>query len=160
MDGARTTALVIDDDVCVRALLAELLAEEGFDVTQASNGFSGMRLAIERRPQVILLDLVLPELSGAEVLRELRASPSTGDSAIVIVSGNVDSLSDRQIAEVDAVVPKPFDISYLVASMHQALRRAAHRAAEVRPLAPVPRVHEQLRARRAAIQRHSRGRRL
>src|SRR5438045_1520451 len=113
MDRTHTTALVVDDDVCVRAMLTELLIEEGFDVRQASNGFSGLRLATEQRPQVILLDLVLPELSGADVLHELRENALTRESAIVVVTGNADSLSDKQMAEVDAVVRKPFDIAFL-----------------------------------------------
>ena len=70
------TALVVDDDMVLRGALAELLEEEGFlNVIQASNGFSGLRLAFEHHPQVVLLDLMLPELSGAEVLRELRNGP-------------------------------------------------------------------------------------
>src|SRR5712692_11457255 len=128
MDQAHTTALVVDDDVCVRAMLAELLVEEGFAVSQASNGFSGLRLATEQRPQVILLDLMLPEVSGLDVLHALRENQATRDSAIVIVSGNADSLSDQQIAEVDAVVRKPFDIAYLLATLRHAVLRAAHRA--------------------------------
>jgi DNA-binding response OmpR family regulator len=160
MDRVRTTALVVDDDVCVRSLLAELLVEEGFDVSQASNGFSGLRLATEHQPQVILLDLVLPELSGQELLRELREHHLTRDAAIVIVSGNAETLSDKQIAEVDAVVRKPFDVSALVATLRQALQRAAHRAAEVAPVWHVD-AHDGARGgRRSSAPRRTRGRRL
>lgn len=160
MDRTHATALVVDDDVCVRSLLAELLIEEGFDVSQASNGFSGLRLATENRPNVILLDLVLPELSGLELLRELREHHLTREVAIVIVSGNTDTLSDKQMAEVDAVVRKPFDISGLVATLRQAVQRAAHRAAEVAPVWPNGDAHDVSRGgRRPSAPRRTRGRR-
>src|SRR2546423_2839174 len=110
LDRAHASALVVDDDVMMRAMLAELLEEEGFNVHTASNGFSGLRFATEHRPQLILLDLALPELSGIELLHELRADQHTRDSAIVVVSGNVASLSEKQLDEVDAGVHKPLDI--------------------------------------------------
>ena len=160
-DRAHTTALVVDDDVCVRSMLAELLDEEGYEVHAASNGFSGLRLAAETRPHVILLDLVLPEVSGQDMLRELRDNPATREAAIVIVSGNVDALLDQQKAEADAVVSKPFDISTLMATLHQAVQRAAHRASEVRPVTPGATSHDgPRRTRRAPAMRRTRGRRI
>src|SRR5438045_8182587 len=95
------TALVVDDDMFMVAALAELLEEDGYDVQTATNGFSALRHALEQRPAVILLDLVLPERSGAELLKDLRADPTTRDLAIVIVSGHVDRLSDADRAETD-----------------------------------------------------------
>jgi CheY-like chemotaxis protein len=161
MDKAHTTtALVVDDDVCVRQLLSELLAEEGFAVSQASNGFSGLRLATEQRPQVILLDLMLPEVSGLDVLHALRENQVTRDSAIVIVSANADALSEQQIADVDAVVRKPFDIACLLSTLRNAVVRAAHRAAEVPRVAPTLASHEKRLARQVGVSRPTRGRRL
>jgi CheY-like chemotaxis protein len=160
-DRVRTTALVVDDDVCVRSMLAELLDEEGFEVHTASNGFSGLRLAAETRPQVILLDLVLPEVSGQDMLHELRENPLTRDAAIVIVSANTDRLLDHQLAEVEAVVRKPFDIATLVSTLHQAVQRAAHRSAEVQPVTPMVVGHDRPRRTRVGgTIRRSRGRRI
>jgi len=159
LDRLHTTALVVDDDVCVRSLLSELLSEEGFDVNQASNGFSGLRMAAETRPRVILLDLVLPEVSGMDVMRELRANQSTRDAAIVVVSGNIEILSARQMADADAVVAKPFDIDGLIGTIHQVLQRLAQRAAEVPPVAPAAAAHDGERARRhPTTHRRTRGR--
>jgi DNA-binding response OmpR family regulator len=160
--STQATALVIDDDVVLRSTLAELLQEEGFETIQASNGFSGLRLAGEHHPQIILLDLLLPELSGTEVLRELRSGPAGREMAIVVVTGSPDSLSAAQVAEADGVVRKPFDVSGLLLTMHRAVQRAASRAAEVAPLtaaAPVLPVHQ--RAKRLATSpRRARGRRI
>src|SRR5712691_11263633 len=91
-------ALVVDDDIFVLSALAELLSEEGYDVHTASNGFSAVRLALECRPAVILLDLVLPERSGTEVLAALRGDPATRDVAIVVVTGNPQLLTEAQLA--------------------------------------------------------------
>ncbi len=156
LDRAHASALVVDDDMVMRALLAELLEEEGFNVHTASNGFSGLRFATEHRPQLILLDLVLPELSGPELLRELRADQHTRDAAIVIVTGNAALLPEWQLADVDAVVNKPFDVESLLATMHRAVQRASSRAAEVQPVAPVTPGHEVRRTRRAASKRRAR----
>jgi CheY-like chemotaxis protein len=160
--STQATALVIDDDVVLRSTLAELLQEEGFLTVQASNGFSGLRLAGEHHPQVVLLDLLLPELSGTEVLRELRGGPAGRDMAIVIVTGSPDSLSAAQVAEADGVVRKPFDLSELLTTVLRAVQRAASRAAEVAPLTaatPVLPVHR--RAKRLANSpRRARGRRI
>src|SRR5215208_3165081 len=121
------TALVVDDDVFVLSALAELLEEEGYDVHTASNGFSAVRQAVEWHPSVVLLDLVLPERSGAEVLSELRADAGTRDVVIVFVTANAHLLTDLQLADADGVVSKPFDVSDLLATVHRAVQRAANR---------------------------------
>src|SRR6266581_9287813 len=97
-------ALVVDDDVFVLSAMAELLSEDGYDVHTSSNGFSALRQAAEYTPVVVLLDLVLPERSGGDVLAELRADPATRDVAIVLVTGNPQFLTEAQVAEADGVV--------------------------------------------------------
>jgi DNA-binding response OmpR family regulator len=153
------SALVVDDDMHVRALLAEIMEEQGFDVITASNGFSGLRLASERHPRLIVLDLALPELSGAEVLRELRAAPATRDTAVLVVTGAPHPLSESLLAEVDALVRKPFDVAELIAGLQQALQHAAaRRASEVQPVGGAH-THPDPVIRRRPTPRHTRGRR-
>ena len=123
----------------------------------------GLRQAAETRPQLILLDLTLPEVSGLEVLRELREKQGMRETAIVIVTANPDQLSEAQLAEIDAVVRKPFDVIELVATLNQAVQRAAHRAAEfqrVLAAAPVPAIHERPAVRLVGVKWPTRGRRL
>jgi DNA-binding response OmpR family regulator len=148
--------LIVDDDVFVRSMLAELLHEEGFDVSTASNGFNGLRLAAEQHPQVVLLDLMLPELSGVEVLHELRANQQTRNAAVLVVTGNPDALPERQLAEADALLRKPFDVATLLATLYRAVQRASNRAAEVQPVAPTVPNHDPRRVRRATAARRSR----
>src|SRR5262249_59860127 len=118
------TALVVDDDVFIVSALAELLEEEGFDVHTATNGFSALRHAQEQRPSVILLDLALPERSGKELLEDLRSDPATRDLAIVVVTGYADRLSERQQAETDGVISKPWDDLQLLEVIQAAMLRA------------------------------------
>jgi CheY-like chemotaxis protein len=153
------TALVVDDDVFIVSALAELLEEEGYDVHTASNGFSAMRQAIEYRPSVILLDLVMPERSGGDILTELRTDAATRDIAIVVVTGNAQLLTEAQIADADGIVDKPFDVPGLMETVHRALLRASTRHAEVAPVVSVSRREQPVRIRRASNVRRTRGRR-
>ena len=156
---ANRTALVVDDDVFLVSAMAELLSEEGYDVHTASNGFSAVRQASESRPAIVLLDLVLPERSGIDVLVELRADPATRDLAIVIVTGNAHMLTDAHLADVDGVLEKPFDASELLATVHRAVNRAASRQVEVPPVAAVARREPLARSRRPQPSRRTHGRR-
>jgi CheY-like chemotaxis protein len=163
MDGAPRldrTALVVDDDVFVLSALAELMSEEGYDVHTATNGFSAIRLATELRPLVILLDLVLPERSGAEVLMDLRTEPATRAGAVVIVTGHPEGLSEAQLAEADGLVGKPFDVPELLKTVQRAVQRAAARHDEVAPVASIAhRESAPRQQRRLPNPRRTRGRR-
>jgi len=150
------SALIVDDDVFVRSMLAELLHEEGFDVSTASNGFNGLRLASEHNPQVVVLDLMLPDLSGVEVLRELRTNPHLRNTAILVLTGNPGLLPERQGADADALLRKPFDISTLLSMLYKAVQRASSRASEVQPVAPTTPGHESQRLRRTTAAPRSR----
>src|SRR5438067_2686825 len=134
MDHAPRTdriALVVDDDAFMVSAMAELLSEEGYDVHTSSNGFSALRQAAEFRPAVVVLDLLLPERSGADVLADLKADPATHDIGVVLVTGNADLLTPALIAQSDAVLAKPFNVDELVATVNRAVQRAATRRAEV-----------------------------
>jgi two-component system KDP operon response regulator KdpE len=146
-DGERS-ALVVDDDVFVSSALAEILTEEGYDVHTASNGFSALRQAAELRPSVMLLDLVLPERSGIDVLAELRADPATRDVAVVVVTGHPEHLNDVLLEEADGVIGKPFDLDELLAIVRRAIQRASTRRAEVAPVAATAHRQTPVRPRR------------
>jgi len=79
-----TTVLVVDDDASVRDFLRESLVTEGYHVLLAANGDDGILLAIEREPDLIILDLMMPGITGFDVLRRLRQSPGAADIPIII----------------------------------------------------------------------------
>jgi signal transduction histidine kinase/DNA-binding response OmpR family regulator len=80
------TVLVIDDDPAVHELLANYLEKDGFDVVTASSGEEGIRLALELRPTVITLDILMPGMDGWAVLRALKSNPDTSQIPVVIIT--------------------------------------------------------------------------
>ncbi len=113
-DGEKAPmALVIDDDRGIRSLLSAGLSEAGWTVVEASNGFSGLRHADQERPDVILLDLALPEIDGLAVLAELRRRPATRTVPVVAVTGHPERLVERP-GSVNALLSKPFDLDHAV----------------------------------------------
>jgi DNA-binding response OmpR family regulator len=105
---ATGTALVMHEDVWVRSQLAATLGQEGYTVLAASNGASGMRLAEQHQPAVIVLGLALPELSGAAVLEQLQGCAATRDIPVLVVS-------DRAPAGRASVRPTAGATSYSLA---------------------------------------------
>lgn len=81
-----TDVLIIEDDADIRDLVAFKLRQIGYDVRNAADGIQGLRLAIELPPDVVLLDLMMPKLSGLEVCRELRANEATMNVPIIMLT--------------------------------------------------------------------------
>ncbi|MEO7711454.1 MAG: PAS domain S-box protein [Gemmatimonadaceae bacterium] len=100
--------LVVDDSVDARVLLGNLLDEAGCHAVGAATGVEGLRLARELRPAVIFLDLLLPKISGYDVLRILQSDESLRDTPVVVVSA-VGSESRNALAGAWAVLDKPVD---------------------------------------------------
>lgn len=119
----KLAALVIDDEPQIRRLLTITLEAGGYCVTTANNGQEGLVLAAQHRPEVILLDLGLPDVSGLEVLKRLREWTQTP----VIILTVQDSESDK-IAALDSgaddYVTKPFNTGELLARLRAARRHA------------------------------------
>ncbi|MGW8455698.1 response regulator [Streptomyces niveus] len=118
-----TRVLVVEDEPqLVRALEINLKARK-YEVESASDGGTGLRLAAERLPDVVLLDLGLPDMDGVEVIRGLR-----GWSRVPILVVSARQSSDEKIRALDAgaddYITKPFDMSELVARLRAAARRA------------------------------------
>jgi CheY-like chemotaxis protein len=116
------TVLVIEDDPWTRTVTTALLAGEGYAVVEAKNGEDGLASAAEHEPDVILLDLALPTMSGLEVLRELKRKPATAATPVLIVSAYASLMSDDDARQATSVIQKPFDYDDLVGQVD----RAAH----------------------------------
>src|SRR5579875_324825 len=120
--SARARLLVIDDDPQLLTALRRALAYEGYEVLTAESGEAGLRLARERPPDLVVLDVLLPGLDGLEVCRRLRAG---GDVPILMLTAR-DEVSDR-VAGLDAgaddYLVKPFAVDELLARVRALLRR-------------------------------------
>jgi putative two-component system response regulator len=90
----RTRVLVADDTESVRALFRKLLVNEGFEVFAVADGVAALAAVQEHRPDVILLDVGMPQLDGLEVCRRLKSDPATRLTPVVLVTGLSD-MSDR-----------------------------------------------------------------
>jgi adenylate cyclase len=102
------TVLVVDDDPNVRALITSFLAAEGYDSITASDGQEALRLARERKPSVITLDVIMPGLDGWSVLQQLRADPALASVPVVMVTLLDDRAKGYALGAADYVV-KPID---------------------------------------------------
>ncbi|HEY9227185.1 MAG TPA: response regulator [Gemmatimonadaceae bacterium] len=101
--------LVIDDHDDSRTICRLVLESAGFRVAEAQTGFDGIRIAIETRPLVVLLDMVLPGLDGWEIARLLRLDPSTREAVIIAVTAlaGAEDQDRALLAGCDEVLTKP-----------------------------------------------------
>jgi two-component system phosphate regulon response regulator PhoB len=123
--------LVVDDEEDIRRLLSFNLGEAGFRVEAVETGGEGLTAAARLKPSVVVLDLMLPDLSGMEVCRRLRADDAVADAAILMLTARGDEY-DRVLGfEVgaDDYVVKPFSVRELVMRVKGLARRAAERRA-------------------------------
>ena len=114
--------LVVDDDRDLCDLLSDFLLEEGYDVTRAYAGQDAIDAARSTRPDAVLLDLLLPDVSGVAVGRALRDAASTRDVPIVIISGDRAALA-RGTLEISAAsfLEKPFSLAAVQSAVRAAL---------------------------------------
>jgi DNA-binding response OmpR family regulator len=110
----RKCVLVVEDNATIGGLLVALLREEGYRALRAWDGREAIKMARDRPPDLIVLDLSLPYRDGVEVLREIRGNSETTDAPIVVVSGNALQLTQDDRALVSETVTKPFDIDRLM----------------------------------------------
>jgi DNA-binding response OmpR family regulator len=110
MKPAPHVVLVADDDEDILLLVRTVLEREGYDVIATSDGAQAFAAALERHPDLAVLDVAMPELDGLEVLRRLRADESTRDMPIVLLSARVqeDDVKRGFDNGANAYVQKPF----------------------------------------------------
>ncbi|MDE3152311.1 MAG: response regulator transcription factor [Gemmatimonadota bacterium] len=123
--GARI--LVVDDEADIVALVAFHLAKAGYRVSTAANGTDALAAARQERPMLVVLDLMLPGMSGLDVLRELRASDATRDIAVLLLTARREERDRIEGLSVgaDDYLTKPFSPQELVLRVGAILRRIA-----------------------------------
>jgi len=126
-DTAAELVLVVDDDDDLRQLYRLHLELVGVRVVDAPDGASGLAAARAERPNLIVLDLHMPEIDGWQVLRELRADGQLGDLEVVVLTGTADEATELRAREAGAssYVVKPVRIEDLVSVILQQLGRPA-----------------------------------
>jgi two-component system, OmpR family, alkaline phosphatase synthesis response regulator PhoP len=118
------TILVVDDSASVRTLVREYLTAEGFRVVTANDGRQALFIARSEKPDLILLDIMMPEMTGYDFIRAYRKERAT---PIILLTAKLDE-SDKVLGlelGADDYVTKPFGMRELTARIHAVLRRAA-----------------------------------
>jgi two-component system phosphate regulon response regulator PhoB len=124
--------LVIEDEADIRQVLDYNLRTAGHDVIAVEGGREGLLAARELRPDLVLLDLMLPDVSGTEVCRAIKDDPSTRTTPVVMLTARAEEI-DRVVGfeiGADDYVTKPFSVRELVLRIRAVLRRSETRAAE------------------------------
>ena len=137
MSGNRV--LVVDDDADIRTVLELTLEHAGFEVLPAADGEQALRLARVERPDVVLLDVMMPGRDGIDVLRSLRTDPRTSNIPVLLLTARAqpqDAVSGLE-AGADDYITKPFDGDEVIARIHAAVRRAQHQRGS-NPLTGLP----------------------
>ncbi|MEP6871113.1 MAG: response regulator transcription factor [Anaerolineaceae bacterium] len=130
----KSTVLVVEDDETLLFTLAHNLRREGYRVLTAARGDDGLKLAREQKPELIILDVMLPGVDGTQVCRLLRRDSTVPIIMLTALGGEGDRVSGLDIG-ADDYMPKPFGMRELLARVRALLRRTAARATEA-PIAP------------------------
>ena len=149
------SVLIVDDDPDIQAFLEALLVSAGYRVTVAADGREGLERALEVRPDLVLLDVMMPHLDGFEFAREIRRDARTSSTTIIMITAKGLS-SDKVMGLVsgaDDYVIKPFDPVELLARISATLRRAT----EMRAASPLTGLPGNLRIQEAIQQQVDRG---
>jgi excisionase family DNA binding protein len=120
LESGKRKALLVDDDVELVELMSKVLEEDGrFEVRVATNGFDACMMVKEYRPDIIILDVMLPDINGKEVCQRVRADASLEDVRVLCISGMVeeDKIQELRLAGADEFMHKPFEIDHLIDRM-------------------------------------------
>ena len=146
--------LVVDDEPDIVALVVYHLAKAGFRISTASNGADALRIAQQDRPALIVLDLMLPGMSGLEVLEQLRADESGQDVAVLLLTARRDE-PDRirgLSSGADDYLTKPFSPQELVLRVRNILRRMAQTQSGLPDVVRVGPIHIDRAAHRVTVE--------
>jgi two-component system, OmpR family, response regulator len=117
LDDGRVRVLVVDDDPSIVRIIEEVLSrEERFEVRTALTGYDAGMMTREFRPNIVLLDYMLPDVNGNIVCERIKSDPDLADTRIIIISGVVhqDEIDRLLEAGADAFIPKPFQVEELI----------------------------------------------
>ncbi|MFM7782498.1 MAG: response regulator transcription factor, partial [Candidatus Limnocylindrus sp.] len=123
MKSEMSRILLVEDERPLREALAEALSADGFSVEQAATGTAGLASFRANRPDLVLLDLMLPEMSGIEVCRAIRTSSSVPVIMVTAKASETDRIAGLNLG-ADDYVTKPFSSRELAARIRAVLRRS------------------------------------
>lgn len=126
MNTIKHHILCIEDETEMIDLIRIILERKGFEVEGASGGEEGLKKLHETKPDLVLLDLMMPDIDGWEVYQQMKADETTRDIPVIVVTAkaqNIDKVLGLQIARVDDYISKPFSPEDLLQSVEKVLER-------------------------------------
>ena len=122
-----TLILVVDDEPDLLGLLVDQVSSLGYDVVAARDGTEGLRLAVDRQPDVILTDVIMPYMDGPEMLERLRSRPETRGIPVIALTALTDRRTRTRLgaAGVQGFLTKPYTIRELAERIREALPPSA-----------------------------------
>src|SRR5574341_1043694 len=139
MDSSKPNILLIDDDPLVRHIVKKALADGNYTIAEAGSGTEGLERARACRPDLVLLDVMIPDIVGYEVCHRLRQTSSTANVPVIMLTalGNISEKIRGLQAGADDYITKPFDPRELRTRVEVHLRRSA-RDLSASPLTSLP----------------------
>jgi len=118
--------LIVEDNDRNLKLVRDVLQVKGYTTLEAMTGEDGVKLALERKPDLVLMDIQLPGINGIEALHQIRANPETANIPIIAVTASVMQQDRKQITEAgfDAYVGKPINLKEFLDAVKRALNIA------------------------------------
>jgi two-component system phosphate regulon response regulator PhoB len=113
--------LIVEDEEPVRSFLSQLLTEDGYQVREAIHGRQALELIDKERPDLVLSDVMMPVLNGAELCRQLKAREDTKDIPVILMTSGGRKSSES--AGADAFIGKPFELAHMEALVERWIRR-------------------------------------
>lgn len=119
--------LIVDDDPAILNMLDELLQDEQYETLLATDGNEALTIARHEKPDLILMDLMLPVLDGATAIRQLKNDPETQSIHIIAMSAGANLRMHADQLPADSVIGKPFDLNTLLAgvALHASPKKVA-----------------------------------
>jgi len=122
------SVLIVDDEALTRRAMGASLIRAGFEVAIARDGEEGLRLALERKPDVVILDMLLPKMDGLKLCRALKAERALASTRVFLVSGvyrQAAVAADALEAGCDDFLSKPVDMGLLIEKVRDAAEKPA-----------------------------------
>jgi CheY-like chemotaxis protein len=129
--------LVIDDSRIIRMRVQEMLPQGNFEVLEAKDGVEGLKLMQEQRPNLIMLDFLMPKMNGWELYQHMQADPALQAIPLLIMSGRKEEVTEKlpEPFEFFEFVEKPFDKDQLMVAIKSAVTKSRKRPAMAAPAA-------------------------
>ena len=119
----KKTILVVDDDADIRAVLSMRFNSAGYDVLEACDGYEAIKISREKKPDLIILDIMMPEMDGMSASQYLKEDPITKNIPIIFLTGLQDKKTEQLYPGVgeNIIIAKPYDAKELLAAVKRVI---------------------------------------